>query len=192
MDKKQAMDLIYDKYSEIKHIVYQLETQHFQKNNTKKGEYFEDITHDLYIRLDSDLSKIEKKPHLIYKFLDRILNGQMYIIYNMAKQMYVNFLKRENKYVTLNYRLMTDSERKQLIQMPRVFEKEENIYQQVDDYVNTFYWFDRKLFDLYRYEFKLHKTNMSVKTRISYSTIYRTVKRCKVKIKDRLKDQYYE
>lgn len=192
MDKKQAMDLIYDKYSEIKHIVYQLETQHFQKNNTKKGEYFEDITHDLYIRLDSDLSKIEKKPHLIYKFLDRILNGQMYIIYNMAKQMYVNFLKRENKYVTLNYRLMTDSERKQLIQMPHVFEKEENIYQQVDDYVNTFYWFDRKLFDLYRYEFKLHKTNMSVKTRISYSTIYRTVKRCKVKIKDRLKDQYYE
>ena len=192
MDKKQAMDLIYDKYNEIKRIVYQLEKQHFQKNNTKKGEYFEDITHDLYIRLDSDLSKIEKKPHLIYKFLDRIVNGQMYIIYNMAKQMYVNFLKRENKYVTLNYKQMSDSERKQLIEMPRVFEKEENIYQQVDDYVNTFYWFDRKLFDLYRYEFKLHKTNMSVKTRISYSTIYRTVKRCKVKIKDRLKDQYYE
>jgi hypothetical protein len=192
MDKKQAMDLIYDKYNEIKRIVYQLEKQHFQKNNTKKGEYFEDITHDLYIRLDSDLSKIEKKPHLIYKFLDRIVNGQMYIIYNMAKQMYVNFLKRENKYVTLNYKQMSDSEKKQLIEMPRVFEKEENIYQQVDDYVNTFYWFDRKLFDLYRYEFKLHKTNMSVKTRISYSTIYRTVKRCKVKIKDRLKDQYYE
>lgn len=192
MDKKQAMDLIYDKYNEIKRIVYQLEKQHFQKNNTKKGEYFEDITHDLYIRIDSDLSKIEKKPHLIYKFLDRIVNGQMYIIYNMAKQMYVNFLKRENKYVTLNYKQMSDSERKQLIEMPRVFEKEENIYQQVDDYVNTFYWFDRKLFDLYRYEFKLHKTNMSVKTRISYSTIYRTVKRCKVKIKDRLKDQYYE
>jgi hypothetical protein len=192
MDKKQAMNLIYDKYNEIKRIVYQLEKQHFQKNNTKKGEYFEDITHDLYIRLDSDLSKIEKKPHLIYKFLDRIVNGQMYIIYNMAKQMYVNFLKRENKYVTLNYKQMSDSEKKQLIEMPRVFEKEENIYQQVDDYVNTFYWFDRKLFDLYRYEFKLHKTNMSVKTRISYSTIYRTVKRCKVKIKDRLKDQYYE
>ena len=81
MDKKQAMNLIYDKYNEIKRIVYQLEKQHFQKNNTKKGEYFEDITHDLYIRLDSDLSKIEKKPHLIYKFLDRIVNGQMYIIY---------------------------------------------------------------------------------------------------------------
>ena len=76
--------------------------------------------------------------------------------------------------------------------MPRVFEKEESIYQQVDDYVNTFYWFDRKLFDLYRYEFKLHKTNMSKKTKISYSTIHRTVKRCKVKIKDKLKDQYYE
>ena len=87
---------------------------------------------------------------------------------------------------------MTENEKKKLIENPKVFENEERIYQQVNDYVNTFYWFDRKLFDLYRYEFKMHKTEMSKKTKISYATNHRTVKRCKVKIKDKLKNQYYE
>jgi hypothetical protein len=37
----------------------------------------------------------------------------------------------------------------------------------------------------------MHKTNMSKKTKISISTIFRTVKRCKIKIKEKLKDDYY-
>ena len=52
--------------------------------------------------------------------------------------------------------------------------------------------FDKKVFNLYRYEFKTHPRAMSKKTKLSESTIYRTVKRCKIKINEKLKDQYYE
>jgi RNA polymerase sigma factor (sigma-70 family) len=188
MDKEKAMEIIYKQYLNIKQIVYLIEQKYF---NPKYGIY-EDITHDVLIKIDTEFDKIKNDSPETLKLLDRFSNGHLSYIYKMAKNTYLNFLKREKKYTFLNYKGMTENERKKLIEMPRVFEKEENIYQQVDDYVNTFYWFDRKLFDLYRYEFKLHKTNMSKKTNISYSTIYRTVKRCKLKIKDKLKDQYYE
>lgn len=189
MDKKKAMQLIYDKYDSIKEIVYVLDIKYFKL----KGMFYNDITHDLLIKIHDEIDKIENKPHLILKFLDRIINGQMYIIYNKAKQMYINFLKKENKYVRFDMQKLSQREKQKLIEMPKVFEKKDNdIQDKINKYVKTFYWFDQKLFDLYRYEFRMHKTNMSKKTKISYSTIYRTVKRCKVKIKDKLKGDYYE
>ncbi len=189
MDKKTAMQLIYKKYAKIKQIVYELDVKYFKN----KGMYHEDITHDLFIKIQEEIDKVEDEPHIILKFLDRIINGQMYIIYNKAKQMYINFLKKENKYVRFDMQKLSKREKEKLIEMPKVFEeKGSDIQEKINNYVKTFYWFDQKLFDLYRYEFKMHKTNMSKKTKISYSTIYRTVKRCKVKIKDKLKGNYYE
>ena len=93
MDKKTAMQLIYKKYAKIKQIVYELDVKYFKN----KGMYHEDITHDLFIKIQEEIDKVEDEPHIILKFLDRIINGQMYIIYNKAKQMYINFLKKENK-----------------------------------------------------------------------------------------------
>ena len=188
MNKNKAMKLIYDQYERIKSIAYEVELKYFKK----KGMYHEDITHDMYLKMYNEIEKIEK-PDQILKYLDRMLGGQMYIIYRQAKQMYINLLKKENKYVAFDYQKLTKREKEKLIEMPEKYQEfDKNIQKIVDDYVKTFYWFDQKLFDLYRYEFKMHKTNMSKKTKISYSTIYRTVKRCKVKIKDKLKGDYYE
>lgn len=187
MNKETAMKLIYEKYDQIKEIVYQLDVKYFQR----KGAYHEDITHDLFIKIQEEIDNLENKPHTILKFLDRIINGQMYIIYNKAKQMYINFLKRENKYVQFNVQKLSKREKEMMIEKPKVFQKDDDIQDKVDDLVKTFYWFDQKLFNLYRYEFKMHKTNMSKKTKISISTIFRTVKRCKIKIKEKLKDDYY-
>jgi len=188
MDKNKAMKLIYDQYEKIKEIAYEVELKYFKK----RGMYHEDVTHDMYLKMYKEIEKIEK-PDLILKYLDRMLGGQMYIIYRQAKQMYINLLKKENKYVAFDYQKLTKREKDRLIEMPEKYQEfDDNIQKKVDDYVKTFYWFDQKLFDLYRYEFKMHKTEMSKKTKISYSTIYRTVKRCKVKIKDKLKGDYYE
>ena len=189
MNKNKAMKLIYDQYDKIKEIVYQMEQKYFQR----KGMYHEDVTHDMYLKMYNELEKIENKPDEILKFLDRMLGGKMYIIYRQAKQMYINLLRKENKYVAFDYQKLSKREREKLVEMPEKYQEfEDDIQQKVDDYVKTFYWFDQKLFDLYRYEFKMHKTKMSKKTKISYSTIYRTVKRCKVKIKDKFKGDYYE
>ena len=62
---------------------------------------------------------------------------------------------------------LSKREKEKLIEMPKVFEeKGSDIQEKINNYVKTFYWFDQKLFDLYRYEFKMHKTNMSKKTKI--------------------------
>lgn len=185
MNKKKAMTLIYDKYDEIKKIVYKLDIYYFKT----KGMYYEDITHDLLIKIKNQVDKLEDKPDIILKFIDKILKGQMYIIYNQAKQIFINFLKRENKYVTFNHDKLTKRENEKLIYFENIIKKN-NIQEKVDEYIKTFYWFDQKLFDLYRYEFKMHKTKMSKKTKISYETIFRTVKRCKMKIKNKFKEDY--
>ena len=188
MDKEQAMQIIYKQYVNIKQVVYLIEQKYFNK----KYCFYEDITHDVFLKIDLEFEKIKNDSPETLKLLDRISKGHLSYIYKMAQNTYLNFLKREKKYTFLNFKGMTENEKKKLIENPKVFENEERIYQQVNDYVNTFYWFDRKLFDLYRYEFKMHKTEMSKKTKISYATNHRTVKRCKVKIKDKLKNQYYE
>ena len=86
------------------------------------------------------------------------------------------------------------TKKKLLIEHQNKYEIEDakTIEDKVDDYVNTFVWFDRTLFNLYRYEFKAHTSNMVDETKLSQSTIYRTVKRCKIKINRKLKKQYYE
>tara|TARA_R100000329_G_scaffold14567_3_gene15049 strand:+ start:13106 stop:13669 length:564 start_codon:yes stop_codon:yes gene_type:complete len=187
MDKKKAMLMLYEKYDLIKNIVYKLDTQYFKL----KGKFYEDITHDVFLKLQDEIDKLENQPHLILKFLDKYYNSQTYIIYNKAKQIFIDFLRREKKYVRFDKQKLNRREKENLIFYPEN-KSDNNIQKKVDAYIKTFYWFDQKLFDLYRYEFKLHKTEMSKKTKISYATIFRTVKRCKIKIKDKFKEDYYE
>ena len=99
MNKKKAMQMIYEKYDLIKKIVYHLDVHYFKL----KGIYYEDITHDVLIKLQDEIDKIENKPHLILKFLDRYYNSQSYILYNKAKQLFIDFLRKENKYVRFDY-----------------------------------------------------------------------------------------
>ena len=91
MDKKKAMLMLYEKYDLIKNIVYKLDTQYFKL----KGKFYEDITHDVFLKLQDEIDKLENQPHLILKFLDKYYNSQTYIIYNKAKQIFIDFLRRE-------------------------------------------------------------------------------------------------
>ena len=108
--------------------------------------------------------------------------------------MYIDLIRKDKFYTPLEETKFNENEKKQFCQQPELFEleKAKTIEDKIDDYVETFVWFDKKLFNLFRYEFKTHTTNMSDKTKLSQSTIYRTVKRCKIKINDKLKKQYYE
>ena len=58
--------------------------------------------------------------------------------------------------------------------------------------LTAFYWFDKRFLISTDMSSKNHTNNMSKATKLSVSTIYRTVKRCKVKINEKLKKQYYE
>ena len=187
MTKKEALKILWSNYDQIKEIVLNIESRY-----THKGMYHEDITHDLYIKIQNEIDKIPEEPTQVKKFLDRFYDGQSLTIYKMVKNMFVDMIRRENKYKEMRFDKMSKSEIQHLINETKDNDFDNTIQEDIDKYVETFYWFDKKLFNLYRYEFKLHKGQMSEKTKLSLSTIYRTVKRCKVKINKKLKDQYYE
>tara|TARA_R110000765_G_scaffold271954_1_gene370725 strand:+ start:290 stop:865 length:576 start_codon:yes stop_codon:yes gene_type:complete len=190
MTKKQAFQYLANKYYEIQDLVYSIETKYFQK----KGAYHEDVTQDLYLKIYNELEKIEEKPEKVLRFLDRFYNGKTFNLYKVIRNMYIDQIRKDKFYIPLEETKFNENEKQQFIQKPEDFELEhaKTIEDKIDDYVETFVWFDKKLFNLFRYEFKNHVTKMSSETKLSKSTIYRTVKRCKIKINDKLKKQYNE
>ena len=64
------------------------------------------------------------------------------------------------------------------------------IISDIDEVVETFYHFDKLLFNAYRYEFKSIR-KLSQATKIGHVQVFQTVKRCKEKINDKLKFKYY-
>jgi len=185
MTKKEALKILWNNYDQIKEIVLNIESRY-----TNKGMYHEDITHDLYIKIQNEIDKIEEDPTEVKKFLDRYWDGHSLSIYKVVKNMFVDIIRRENKGVKLEK--MSNSQLEYIVNECKDDDFDNTIQQDMDKYVDTFYWFDKNLFNLYRYEFKSHKGLMSEKTKLSLSTIYRTVKRCKVKIKRKFKVKYYE
>jgi len=185
MTKKEALKILWNNYDQIKEIVLNIESRY-----TNKGMYHEDITHDLYIKIQNEIDKIEEDPTEVKKFLDRYWDGHSLSIYKVVKNMFVDIIRRENKGVKLEK--MSNSQLEYIVNECKDDDFDNTIQQDMDKYVDTFYWFDKNLFNLYRYEFKSHKGLMSEKTKLSLSTIYRTVKRCKVKINRKFKVKYYE
>ena len=190
MTRRQAFLFMASKYNQVKRNVLDIENKYF----TVKGTYHQDITQDLYIKIYEELQKVEESPDKVLKFLDRYYNGRTFNIYTIVRNQYVDLLRKEKKYVHFDYYQLTKNEKKKLIQAAKEIELENTptIQQKIDQYVETFYWFDKRLYNLYRYEFKQHRTKMSQATKISQATIYRTVRRCKVKINQKFKTQYYE
>lgn len=191
MTKKEALEYIAKRYDRIKDFVYDVDVKYFKL----KGQYHEDITQDLFLKMHAEIEKAENNPAMINRFLDRISDSGTFKLYKTVKNMYIDMIRKEKKYISLddNIGYVKRHASENFEEQPEVIlESEKDIDKLIDEYVNSFYWFDKKVFNLYRYEFKNHTSNMSKDTKLSVSTIYRTVKRCKVKINDKLKDQYYE
>lgn len=192
MTKKEAFEYLATKYDELKIFVYQIDENYFKM----KGKYHQDITQDLYIKMYNEIEKLENDPSQINKFLDRFFDSGTFKLYTVVRNMYIDMIRKEKKYLPYEEidiaKLRINNEGQTEEQPDLVLDSEESIEKLVNDYVDSFYWFDKSVFNLYRYEFKNHTSQMSKKTNLSVSTIYRTVKRCKIKINDKLKDQYYE
>jgi len=191
MTKKEALEYIAKRYDRIKDFVYDIDVKYFKL----KGQYHEDITQDLFLKMYAELEKAENNPGMINKFLDRISDSGTFKLYKTVKNMYIDLIRKKNKYISLddNIGYLKRHASQNFEEQPEVIlETEKDIDKMIDDYVDSFYWFDKTVFNLYRYEFKNHTNNMSQATKLSVSTIYRTVKRCKVKINEKLKDHYYE
>jgi len=133
----------------------------------------EDIVQDMYLKIHGSKDEVIKKviqnnkPHIGY------VNKILYT-------MYLNAQKQES--------LKTELKDNHTIETKEPEINKFNIEKKIDEIVNSFYWFDRKLFNLYRKEFHTIRS-LSKATKISHVVVQNTISKCKKKIKRKLKNE---
>ena len=132
-----------------------------------------DIVQDMYIKVFDDLTNnelqienliVNNKPHfgIVKTILKRIIQVKS---------------KNKNKKVRLtnSHKQIADSQ-----------EQQEDIDKKIDEVLQEMYWFDRKLFNLYRKEFHSIR-KLSKATKISHATVHKTIAKCKQELKNKIK-----
>ena len=133
----------------------------------------EDIVQDMYLKIhnskDEVINKaiVDNKPHIGY------VNKVLYTMYLKAQ-------KEESIKTELKDNHTAEEKQPEINKF--------NIEKKIDEIVNSFYWFDRKLFNLYRKEFHTIRS-LSKATKISHVVVHNTISKCKKKIKRKLKDE---
>ena len=124
-----------------------------------------DIVQDMYIKVFDELTKnnlqvenliVNNKPH--YGIVKNILKR----IIQVKSKSIKHHLSIEELHIEIEY----------------IKEPVNNIDAQIDEVLNQMYWFDRKLFNLYRNEFHSIRS-LSKATKISHSTVHKTISKCK-------------
>ena len=136
-----------------------------------------DLLHDFYIALHS---KIDSKK---VKINDILYNDSLNkaFIYKMMHNIFIDTVRVDKD-------LLIDKDLKNIIEADNT--KYVDIEKVVDDIVNEFYWFDRKLFNLYRKKFHSIR-KLSAATNISHVVVWRTINNCIKEIKKRLMKTEY-
>jgi len=132
-----------------------------------------DIVQDMYVKVFDDLTNnelqienliVNNKPHfgIVKTILKRIIQVKS---------------KNKNKKVRLTntHKQIADSQ-----------EQQQDIEKKIDEVLKTMYWFDRKLFNLYRKEFHSIR-KLSKATKISHATVHKTIAKCKQELKNKIK-----
>tara|TARA_R110001606_G_scaffold328352_1_gene475534 strand:- start:19 stop:621 length:603 start_codon:yes stop_codon:yes gene_type:complete len=199
MTAKECLKQISKNYEKIRKYVFWVENRNFPQNDYK---YSQDATQELFLKLHT-LLEYEESVEKRLQIVDTYSNLKSYSIYRVVLQIIQKFYAKDKKYVPMDFAHMSKSDRETFLRnytnlsvsnFKEIESKDSNhiLLKEIDSLVDSFYWFDRKLYRLYLYEFKTHKTRMSKETKLSRSTIYRAVKRCEVKIKSRLNKSYNE
>ena len=133
-----------------------------------------DIVQDMYLKVFDELTSsnllienliVNNKPHfgVVKTIIKRLIQ-----------------VKSKNK----NNKIRLKDLHKQIAD--KVEEQQQDIDKQVDEVLKEMYWFDRKLFNLYRKEFQSIR-KLSKATKISHATVHKTIAKCKQELKNRIK-----
>ena len=132
-----------------------------------------DIVQDMYIKVFDDLTNNELQIENL------IVNNKPHfgIVKTIIKRIIQVKSKNKNKKVRLTntHKQIADSQ-----------EQQQDIEKKIDEVLNTMYWFDRKLFNLYRKEFHSIR-KLSKATKISHATVHKTIAKCKQELKNKIK-----
>ena len=132
-----------------------------------------DIVQDMYIKVFEELTNNELEINNL------IVNNEPHygVIKRIIKQLIQVKSKDKNNNIRLKdlHKEIADKEK-----------PEEHIDEKIDKVLKDMYWFDRKLFNLYRKEFQSIR-KLSKATKISHVTVHKTIAKCKQELKNKIK-----
>jgi len=132
-----------------------------------------DIVQDMYLKVFDELTNNELEINNL------IVNNEPHygVIKRIIKQLIQVKSKNKNNNIRLKdlHKEIADKEK-----------QEENIDEKIDKVLQEMYWFDRKLFNLYRKEFHSIR-KLSKATKISHVTVHKTIAKCKQELKNKIK-----
>ena len=133
-----------------------------------------DLLHDFYIALHSkvDNGKVKINDILYNDSLNKAF------IYKMMHNIFIDNIRNDKD-------ILIDKELKNIIEADN--EPYVDIEKVVDEIVDGFYWFDRKLFNLYRKKFHSIR-KLSAATNISHVVVWRTINNCIKEIKKKINE----
>lgn len=133
----------------------------------------EDVVQEVYLKIYQELRDKKLKSTTI------IIDGQpnYAIVYLRIRNIIVDMTRSEKSSIPLS----TDIEDKEV-------ESAAEFYEKIDGVIEGFQWFHKKMFKLYSKEFRSIR-KLSEATKISYKTVFKTVKECKEEIKRKINEK---
>ncbi len=136
----------------------------------------EDLIQDFYILVYNKISTDK------LNFSEITYNSELNktYVYKMIKNLFIDGV-RKDKESRITYDLISTlkSDNEPYIDMEGI----------VDEIIDEFYWFDKKLFNLYRKKFHSIR-KLSSATNISHVIVWRTINRCIKQIKKKINEKY--
>tara|TARA_R110001599_G_scaffold225116_1_gene424276 strand:+ start:1299 stop:1856 length:558 start_codon:yes stop_codon:yes gene_type:complete len=151
----------------------------------------EDVVQTMYIKIYEKLNKNKLKT------ADIIIKGKPHygIIYMTLRDIVGMIYRDKSNYITSNTTKDTDYVSTQSGEFFEystnkfIYEEQESaaeFYEKIDNIINGFDWFHKKLFKLYTKKFQSIR-DLSKATTISYMTVWKHINACKKEIKNKMK-----
>lgn len=149
-------------------------------------DYAEDLVQDMYIRLMRKTEYLDRATEN-----DEVQKGYVFFI---LRTMLINKQNKDSKspisfsydndgmYEGLLFKIDDNEEYYNKLAL-------ENLYELIDKEIETWRWYDRKIFQIYR-DVSMSIRKISADTKISYVSIFRTLKTAKEKILLNLWEEY--
>ena len=150
----------------------------------------EDVVQTMYIKIYEKLNKNKLKS------ADIIVKGKPHygIIYMTLRDIVANIYRDKSNHIILKTGPNTEyvSTQTQKVQYSNNeyynedLESAAEFYEKIDNIINGFDWFHKKLFKLYTKKFQSIR-DLSKSTTISYMTVWKHINACKKEIKNKMK-----
>ena len=144
----------------------------------QQKKYPEDVVQEAYFRVATILAQGQELKFESYSLLERYFFKTIKsIIINEAKSKTIQELPIKQDFPVT-------PEEIDVVEYSELVKK-------IDEVVETFYWYDKKMFNLYRYQIPSIR-KISSETKISRPSVTQTIENCKTKIQKRLAAEYYK